>query len=763
MKWFYPLLCIAALSSSILAASEADGLSLVASNDVVWKTLGTNENDSMPIGNGDLAVNVWTEQNGDVMLLLSKADSWTEMGKLVKLGRVRIKLAPSPFVASSRFTQILAMEKGAIEMKSDTGSVRVWADANYPVVRIEAHSEQPVSLEAALELWRTNSVPFSKSPQRGGMFEFGGHGVPMDFWADTVLTTANRVTWCHFNSNSIYPLVLKQEHLESLLTKHPDPLLHRCFGASIFGPGLMADGDHHLRSPQPRKDLRVDIVGLTQNSTESVESWRKEMETSIQRVGTTEFETARNLHEEWWATFWNRSWIQVSGSPDAVRVSQGYDIQRWMMACSSRGEQPTKFNGGLFTVGHDITGDQESNQADHDPDYRLWGNCYWNQNNRLIYWPLIVTGDSDLMKPWFQMYAGALALVKDRTRLYYQHDGAAFPETMYFWGLPNLGDFGWNNPSNQIQSPWIRHHLQGSLEVIAQALDVYEFTQDDSFAHQVLVPISEAVVTYYDQHWTRDAKGKIRMAPVQSLETYQETAVNPTPDIAGLKSVLPRLLALPGRLTIREQRDVWGRVLRDLPPIPMGKTAKGKVPPQGKGDENGDTIILPAEEYGKTCNVENPELYVAFPYHLYGVGKPDLELGRRTYAARLFRQDACWGQDGTQAATLGLTSEAQRIVRTEFTKYGEQRFSWFWKSSNDWIPDLDNGGSGMITLQQMLMQYDGKRILLLPAWPTNWTAEFKLHAPFQTTVQGHVEVGKISNLIVMPKTREKDVEIIERK
>jgi len=41
-------------------------------------------------------------------------------------------------------------------------------------------------------------------------------------------------------------------------------------------------------------------------------------------------------------------------------------------------------------------------------------------------------------------------------------------------------------------------------------------------------------------------------------------------------------------------------------------------------------------EIWKTCNTENPELYAAFPYHLYGVGKPDLELARHTYAARLF-------------------------------------------------------------------------------------------------------------------------------
>ena len=79
------------------------------------------------------------------------------------------------------------------------------------------------------------------------------------------------------------------------------------------------------------------------------------------------------------------------------------------------------------------------------------------------------------------------------------------------------------------------------------------------------------------------------------------------------------------------------------------------------------------------------------------------------------------------------------------------------------IPDLDNGSSGIITLQQMMIQFDGKRILLLPAWPTNWSADFKLHAPFQTTVQGHVEGRQISKLIVMPKSREKDVEIIGEK
>ncbi len=66
-------------------------------NDVTWNSLGTNENDSMPIGNGDLAANLWTEQNGDLVLLLAKSDAWSENGQLLKLGRVRVRLLPNPF------------------------------------------------------------------------------------------------------------------------------------------------------------------------------------------------------------------------------------------------------------------------------------------------------------------------------------------------------------------------------------------------------------------------------------------------------------------------------------------------------------------------------------------------------------------------------------------------------------------------------------------------------------------------------------------
>jgi hypothetical protein len=192
----------------------------------------------------------------------------------------------------------------------------------------------------------------------------------------------------------------------------------------------------------------------------------------------------------------------------------------------------------------------------------------------------------------------------------------------------------------------------------------------------------------------------------------------------------------------------------------MGTTANGKLPPKGRGDPDGKAIILPAQNYDEPRNRENPELYAVFPYRLYGVGKPHLNLARDTYAARLYPFANCWGQDGVESALLGLTGEAKKTVVKEFTSYGNQEFPWFWSKNSDWIPDMDNGGAGMMTLQFMLMQCDGVRIQLLPAWPGDWTADFKLRAPYQTTVSGHVEHGKVTGLKVDPDNRTKDVVVV---
>ena len=251
MKLFFPILLLAFLSGRAVALDFQNPANpFVTQTDVRWTTLGTNENDSMPIGNGDLAANVWTEQNGDLVLLVAKADAWTEWGKLVKLGRVRVQLSPNPFVNAPDFTQTLHLENGSVEIKSGKNILKVWADANRPAIHVEAELEHPATLQAKLELWRTTKL------DRGGMFELSGP-ISLKTAADTVFPAQkNQITWCHFNPDSIYPIVLQEEHLDSLLPKYPDPLLHRCFGAALTGPYLASPDEPPAKPPAPAKFQR---------------------------------------------------------------------------------------------------------------------------------------------------------------------------------------------------------------------------------------------------------------------------------------------------------------------------------------------------------------------------------------------------------------------------------------------------------------------------------------------------------------------------
>ena len=118
------------------------------------------------------------------------------------------------------------------------------------------------------------------------------------------------------------------------------------------------------------------------------------------------------------------------------------------------------------------------------------------------------------------------------------------------------------------------------------------------------------------------------------------------------------------------------------------------------------------------------------------------------------------GRTERKPLVLGLTAEAQKAVTSEFTAFGGQRFVWFWRAGHDWIPDLDNGGSGMITLQQMLMQCAGKRIQLLPAWPKEWTAASNSMLHTRRRCKAASKAVRLRILKVTPASRTKDVAVV---
>lgn len=717
--------------------------------NVVWDTPSQNSSGSMPLGNGDIGLNVWVETNGDLLFYISKTDAWDEHGRLLKLGRVRMKLSPNPFRAGTPFRQELKLRQGEIQIHAGEKAaeiiLHIWVDANRPVIHVEAEGKQPFHCEAALELWRTTKRPLTEDEMSAGVDSFTKNE-PAFSYPDTIVENHKTyVGWFHRNVESLWPATLGHQGLESLIPKLNDPLLHRTFGAVMTSAELIRTNDTTFKSAQPVRHVVLSIYPLTAQ-TSTTNDWLSQVEASKKKVDVVNVRRALSQHLDWWDAFWNRSWIRITGG-DKIRseqeiVSQSYALQRFISACGGRGSSPIKFNGSIFTV--DVSGK-------FDADYRRWGGPYWNQNTRLNYWPMLASGDFDMMQPWFRMYLDALPLAQRRTEIYYSHGGAFFPETMYFWGayFNNSSGYGWDRegePLGRTVNRYIRYHWQGGIELTAVMLDYYAFTKDREFLHKTLLPLAGDIIEFYEKHYPRETNGRLLIAPAQALETWWDCE-NPLPEIAGLQFVLPRLLDLPDAQVL--QRKAWRDLLAALPPVPM-READGKQ------------ILAPAAKFQTLQNQEIPELYAVFPYRLFGVGKPELEMARRTFAQRAVKGNSGWQQDDTQAALLGLSDEARRMLVSRFsTKDPDSRFPAFWGPNFDWTPDQDHGANGLMTLQSMLLQCDGQKLLLFPAWPKEWDVEFKLHAPMNTTVEGVYRHGKLLQLKVTPRARKKDLAILD--
>ncbi|MEA3365885.1 MAG: hypothetical protein U9Q79_09630, partial [Candidatus Hydrogenedentes bacterium] len=192
----------------------------------------------------------------------------------------------------------------------------------------------------------------------------------------------------------------------------------------------------------------------------------------------------------------------------------------------------------------------------------------------------------------------------------------------------------------------------------------------------------------------------------------------------------------------------WRRILETVPPLPMTKTEDARP-----------VLAAAAEILEPPKNQENPALYAVFPYRLFGVGRPSLDIARRTYASRRVKSHRGWHQEETQAACLGLADEAgQGLLEQLSDQYRAGRFPVNWGPNFDWIPDQDHGSNILMALQHMLLQWKDEALYVFPAWPADWNVEFKLHAPFETIVEGSFVEGKLARLETAPAERRSDIE-----
>jgi len=728
--FLFGVACLAHVEGAeAIVFDEAAALRELAKSNVVWEELGKSSRDSMPLGNGDMAANVWVEENGDLCFYLAKGDAWSELVSrsegLLKLGRVRLTFSPNPFVPGA-FRQSLDLRRGAIEIVGgpDGSQTRVkfWIDANENVLRIESASDRPVTCRVQLEPLRTPEERAHKDETlRSALHD-----------DDIVKGRGDSIAWFYRNTREV-PERLK----EGPGNFHRESLDRLTSGGLIRGDGFQSSGDTTLSAAAGlRHDLRV--VGLVRQ-TDTPEDWVAAIDAQVAADAQVDPAKAWNKHVAWWEAFWTRSWIFISGNPSAEKVTQAYVLQRFMSACSSRGRYPAKFNGSLFTV--DLQRKEQNRYFWVNGDFRRWGGRYWFQNTRLIYWPMLAAGDFDLMQPFFRMYRDILETNAPKVRELYGFDASMFPETTYHFG-------GVDKITKESKGHLTRHYWLGNLEYTYMALEYYRYTGSEEFARGTLVPAATWILRFYSNYFGRDGASRLNLDPLNSGETWVKVK-DPAPDTAALHQILDGLLALPEGMVSDALRKEWLELQQALPPIPLG-------------EKDGERVILAAADFkGATkSNFENPELYTVFPFAVYGVGKPDLDMAKNTFDRRLHPGPlgGGWNQDPVVEAMLGETKLARdAVVFMSGRKDSSCRFPAMWMDHQDYVPNFCHGGILESTLQAMLLQPAGRKIVLLPAWPKDWIVQFRLHAPEQTVVTASAEDGRIVASRITPEKRAADL------
>jgi hypothetical protein len=739
-------------------AAAARAFAELATHDVAWTAPGGDEAGSMPIGNGTFGANVWFDAKGDLLVLLSHTDAFSEIERLLKLGRVRVSCDPPLSVAP--FAQRMRFADGMIEVDAGAGddraTVRVWIDSASEVLHATVESARPRTVTATLENWRdaartleggerNSSWVMRDAPASIALTESADIVVPAE---DSLGESPDAVAWYHRNESSIVAFTLEHQGLLAFETAFPDPLILRTFGGRIDGDGFARTDANTMRSTAPNTShaLRVTVAC---SQADDLASWQRRLASVAANAADHAASRARTA--AWWSARFATSWVFVD-MPEAERgalaLSQAYAAQRAAALAATGGVFPVKFNGSIFTVAPRFV-----NGEPYNDDFRRWGGDYWWQNTRLPYHGMLARGDGDRMRSLVDFYFRAIRGCEVRAKEYYGAEGAYFPETMTTFATYSNGDYGWSREGldkekdkGVVQCPWWQWEWNQSLELVALLLDHWDHTGDERMLEERTIPMAYAALRWFDTRFMRDERGILVISPTQALETYWTGVVNDLPSVAGLREITARLLSLPAGFGTDDDRALWERMRASCPPLPA--TADGAK-------------LAPAEKFDPVrSNCENPELYAVWPFWL-----PDdlLAVGRASYAARIEKMTHGWTQDGMQAARLGLADEAAANVRAKLgNTHKNFRYPTFWGPNFDWVPDQCHGSNLLTTVQEMLLQSrpDGS-IVLLPAWPKSWDARFRLHGAGGTQVTAEVRGSALVSLEVDPPANRARVTVAE--
>lgn len=489
-------------------------------------------------------------------------------------------------------------------------------------------------------------------------------------------------------------------------------------------------------------------------------------------------------NKQWWHDFWTRSFIHLH-SADGVAddIEANYNYYLYVMASSSRGRFPPKFNGMLWTTGGDT---------------RKWGAQYWGANQSCLYNALFATNRLELMEPMFSMYSNMYDSCALAARQQWGSKGIYIPETVAFDGLeklpeniakemqdlylskkpwadrseefrdfaftkqPHSSRWNWKSAGKWEHGHWhftdkgagpyaqVNHIFSRGAKIAYKYWLRYEYTKDKRWLCDRAYPIIKGVAEFYRNYPNvkKGPDGKYHIHNVNSNEPVwggQDT----NEEISAMLGILPVVIKASQILNVdSEMRQIWREFLDNLAPLPQ--RANGRIVwikaldpvMKGRGSSLPDNNTMPMW-YFDLCSLENKDPQV-------------LEIANATFES-FFRNgiDAntrigVLSKLAVAAAILGRSDGIKYLIpnqiHTKETPVLANRMTLREGAQTTGLQRIGRAAEALhLALCQSIPDGPGGEtvIRIFPAWPKSWNAAFKLLARGDFLVSSSMEKGQI--------------------
>ncbi len=306
------------------SAPSASARAEIQALDPIWHEPGLNATGSMPLGNGEFGANVWMDAGGDLLVLLSHTDSFSEAERLLKLGRVRVHCDP-PFPVDASFVQRLNIETGSLTISAQGVQLEMFVDAGSPSLFLSMTSDVPRTACATLESWRTSEhVLKGEELKSSWLMHDAPASVEVKESADVIVPSDDAVVWYHRNESSYTPFTLAHQGLSDVASSFEDPLILRTFGGRVDGDGWERVNSNTMSTAAPTRRTSMHITASC-SQADDLEGWLERL--GERAAAAPSFDAARKRTAAWHASRWNESFVFVNPPREKSLLETAHPIR----------------------------------------------------------------------------------------------------------------------------------------------------------------------------------------------------------------------------------------------------------------------------------------------------------------------------------------------------------------------------------------------------------------------------------------------------